>query len=232
MNYDDDTRNDFHVEARDLRETAQKHGDACSEWLRFRREYDMRMEASYSNTATKGICKAPSCAVRSPVTAGRRTQVHLATVSVTVSMGAKPAQAEGKCSSVHRLDTVALLHTCFLSLQTCQTHLTILPTHSRWLKVCRKTENRVAFDSVVLCAMLCCVVLCCVLLLWSWWSWLWWWRREREERKVIDYSNHLVADSRQSFPGITGAQQPRQVKRMIGGIWNMLFSIFSQTENV
>ena len=37
----------------------------------------------------------------------------LATVSVTVSLGAKPAQAEGKCSIVHRLDTFALLHTCF-----------------------------------------------------------------------------------------------------------------------
>ena len=64
----------------------------------------------------------------------------LATPSVTVSLGAKPAQAEGECLIVHRLDTVALLHTCFPSLQTCQTHLTILPTHSHWLKVCQKTE--------------------------------------------------------------------------------------------
>ena len=36
MNFDDDIRKDLHVEARDLRETAQKHGDACSGWLRFR----------------------------------------------------------------------------------------------------------------------------------------------------------------------------------------------------
>ena len=35
------------------------------------------------------------------------------------------------CSIVHRLDTVALLHTSFPCFQTCQTHLTILPTHSR-----------------------------------------------------------------------------------------------------
>ena len=53
--------------------------------------------ASYSYTATKGICKAPSCAVRSRMSAGRRIQVQsfvLATVSVTVSLGTKPAQAE------------------------------------------------------------------------------------------------------------------------------------------
>ena len=94
----------------------------------------MCMEASYSCTATKGICKASSCAVRSPMSAGRRIQVQsfvLATVSVTVSLGAKPARAEGKCLIVHGLDTVALLHTCIPCLQTCQTHLTILPTHSR-----------------------------------------------------------------------------------------------------
>ena len=104
---------------------------------------DMRMKASYQYTATKGICKASSCAVRSHRSAGRRIQVQsfvLATVSVTVSLGAKPAQAEGECLIVYRLDTVALLHTCFPCLQTCQTHLTILPTHSRWLKVCQKTE--------------------------------------------------------------------------------------------
>ena len=41
------------------------------------------------------------------------------------------------CSIVHRLDTVALLHTCFLCFQT---HLAILPTHSRWSKVCQETE--------------------------------------------------------------------------------------------
>ena len=64
----------------------------------------------------------------------------LATVSVTVSLGAKPAQAEAECLVARRLDTVALLHTCFLCLQTCLTHVTILPTHSRWLKVCQKTE--------------------------------------------------------------------------------------------
>ena len=48
----------------------------------------------------------------------------LATVSVTVSLGAKPAQAEGK--NARRLDTVTLLHICFWIT---------LPTQSRWLKV-------------------------------------------------------------------------------------------------
>ena len=35
------------------------------------------------------------------------------------------------------------LHSCTfdsLVFQTCQTHLTILPTHSRWLKVCHETQ--------------------------------------------------------------------------------------------
>ena len=129
-------RKDLHVEARSLQETAQKHGDTCSGWLRFRRENDTRLEASYSYTATKGICKASSCAVRSPMSALRRIQVQsfaLATVSVTVSLGAKPAQAEGEWFNCTQLDTVALLHTCFPCLHTCLTHLTILPTHSRWL---------------------------------------------------------------------------------------------------
>ena len=49
---------------------------------------------------------------------------------------------------------------------------------------------------------------------------------------VKDKSNHLTAGSFQRFPRITGASQLRQVKRMIGGIGNMLFSIYSQTENV
>ena len=90
---------------------------------------------------TKGICKASSCAVGSPMSAGRRIQVQSFVVAtVSVSLGAKPAQDEGECLIVHRLDTVALLHSCLLCLQTCQTHLVILPTHSRWLKVCQKTE--------------------------------------------------------------------------------------------
>ena len=77
---------------------------------------------------------------------GVRQSFVLATVSVAVSLGAKPAQAEGECSIVHRLDTVALLHTCIPCLQTCQTHLTMIPTRLSWLKVCHK--NRVAFDMV------------------------------------------------------------------------------------
>ena len=71
MNYDDDIRKDLNVEARDLWETAQKHGDVCSGWLRFRRENDMRMEVSYSHTAMASICEASSCAVRSSMSAGR-----------------------------------------------------------------------------------------------------------------------------------------------------------------
>ena len=77
-----------------------------------------------------------------------------ATVCVTVSLGAKPAKAEGERSIVHRLDTVALLHTCFPCFQTCQTHLTILPTHPRWLKVCHKTELHLTL-SVCLSLCLC-----------------------------------------------------------------------------
>ena len=47
-----------------------------------------------------------------------------------------------------------------------------------------------------------------------------------------DKPNNLVAGSLQRFPRITGAQQLRQVKRMIGGIGNVLFSICFQTENM
>ena len=72
MNYDDDIRKDLRVGARGLRKTAQKHRDTCSGWPRFRRENDMRMEVSYSYTAMKGICKASSCAVGSPMSAGRK----------------------------------------------------------------------------------------------------------------------------------------------------------------
>ena len=79
----------------------------------------MCTEVSYSYTATKGICEASSCIVGHEC--GVRQSFVLATVSVAVSSGAMPAQAEGECSIVHRLDTVALLHTCFPCFQTCRT---------------------------------------------------------------------------------------------------------------
>ena len=47
-----------------------------------------------------------------------------------------------------------------------------------------------------------------------------------------DKSNHPVADSLRSVLRRAGVEQLYQVKRMIGGIGNMLFSIYSQTENV
>ena len=39
-----------------------------------------------------------------------------------------------ECSIVHRLDTVALLHTCFPCFQTCRVHVITLRTHLRWRK--------------------------------------------------------------------------------------------------
>ena len=80
-----------------------------------------------------------------------RQSFVLATVSVTVSLGAKPAQAEGECFNCTQ--TVALLHTCFFCFQTCQTHLTVLPTRSRWLNVCHKTELRLTFFSSLLSSL-------------------------------------------------------------------------------
>ena len=59
--------------------------------------------------------------------------------------------------------------------------------------------------SFVTCRLLsvvfsCVVLLFCVVgLWWSWWSWLWLWGGGGEETGR-DKSNHLVADSRQSFP--------------------------------
>ena len=41
---------------------------------------------------------------------------------------------------MHRLVTVALVHTSFSCFLTCPAHLITLPTHSRWLKLCRKIE--------------------------------------------------------------------------------------------
>ena len=41
---------------------------------------------------------------------------------------------------MHRLVTVALVHTCFPRFQTCRAHLITLPTHSRWLKSRPKIE--------------------------------------------------------------------------------------------
>ena len=46
-----------------------------------------------------------------------------------------------------------------------------------------------------------------------------------------DKSNHLTADSSAVSLRITGAQQLYQVKRMIRGIGNVLFSTYSQTKH-
>ena len=43
---------------------------------------------------------------------------------------------------------------------------------------------------------------------------------------------NLTVDSLHGVLRITGSQQLRQVKRMIRGIGNMLFSVYSQTEIV
>ena len=138
MNYDDDIR-------KDLMSSGKLHntGTRAVDGFDFAEENYVRMEASYSYTAMKDKSKASSCVVESTMSAGRKIRMQscvVATVSVTVSLGAKPAQADGECLIVHRLDTIALLHICFPCLQICQTHVTVLPTHSRWLKVCQKTE--------------------------------------------------------------------------------------------
>ena len=44
---------------------------------------------------------------------GRERVFVSVTVSVVVSLGAKPAQAEGMCWIAHRLGVVTLLHICF-----------------------------------------------------------------------------------------------------------------------
>ena len=67
---------------------------------------------------------------------------------------------------MHRLVTVALVHTCFPCSQTCRAHLITLLTHSRWLKSLPK--NRVALDSVSVCVCEC---------VWGRW------RRERERER-------------------------------------------------
>ena len=59
------------------------------------------------------------------------------TVFVAVSLGAKLAQTEGKCSIARRLDTVALLHTCFPCHRAVVCTRSLL-MHSRWLQVATK----------------------------------------------------------------------------------------------
>ena len=67
-----------------------------------------------------------------------------AMVSVTVSLGAKPAQAEGERLIVHRLDNVALLHTCFLFTSDLSDSLDHSP--NAFALDQGLPENRVAFD--------------------------------------------------------------------------------------
>ena len=47
---------------------------------------------------------------------------------------------KGECQVMHRVVTVAFVHTCFPCSQTCRAHLITLPTHSRWLTSCPKIE--------------------------------------------------------------------------------------------
>ena len=64
----------------------------------------------------------------------------LAAVSGTVSLGGKPAQAEGQCLIVRRLDTVALLH---LDLSDSCDH-----SPNAFALAQGVPENRAAFDMV------------------------------------------------------------------------------------
>ena len=86
--------------------------------------------------------------------------------------------------------------------------------------------------SLSLCCVLCVVVVLVVVVV------VVVERRKREERRRRRETNRTIwskfpsrlADSLRSVPqDKNGAEQPHQVKRMIGGIGNMLFSIYSQT---
>ena len=59
-----------------------------------------------------------------------------------------PAQRE--CQNAHRLDTVTLAHLILLSLSCC-VHFITLPTHSRWLKLRRKTDFHLTVSFCVCC---------------------------------------------------------------------------------
>ena len=62
-------------------------------------------------------------------------------MSVEVSLGAKSAQAEEKCWLAHRLDTVTLLHICFLC------HRAVVCTRPLFQRIrggSRLPQNRVA----------------------------------------------------------------------------------------
>ena len=85
------------------------------------------------------------------------------------------------------------------------------------VQIVRKTR---VLSSVSVCLSLCLCVACCVLL---------WWRREGERRRgETNRTIWLLIPARASLK-IAETEQLYQVKRMIGGIGDMLFSISSQT---
>ena len=78
---------------------------------------------------------------------------------------------------------------------------------------------------IVRCCLCLCVSLCCVLCL------VVVEEGGEEEKGETNRTTRLLIPARASLK-IAQTEQLYQVKRMIGGIADMLFSIFSQTENV
>ena len=72
-----------------------------------------------------------------------------------------------------------------------------------------------------------CVVVVVVVVLWLW-LWLWWRREERRRREETNRTIWLLIPAKVSLK-IVKLNRLYQVKRMIGGIGDMLFSIYSQT---
>ena len=93
------------------------------------------------------------------------------------------------------------------------------------VQIVRETWVLSSFSvSLSLCVV--CVV-CCVL--W-WWLWLWWWWKWREGRRSEgererEKTNRTIW-AKVSLK-IAETELPYQVKRMIGGIGDMLFSIYN-----
>ena len=106
--------------------------------------------ARRSVTATpqrRAFAKLRVVLCESPMSVGRRTRMRSKAEFCCCNgechsqFGRKASpQLREECSIGHRLDTVALLHICFPCSQSCQTFLTILPTHSALAQVCHKIE--------------------------------------------------------------------------------------------
>ena len=125
----------------------------------------------------------------------------------------------GKCQTCKSFVKLGFCVSLSVSLSLCLS-VSLSLCHSVSVSLCLCVSVSVSV-CVFLSLSLC--VACCVL--------LWWWREGGRRRGETNRTVCLLIPARASLK-IAETEQLYQVKRMIGGIGDMLFSICSQTENV